>query len=246
MKPIIGITTYGRYESPVSTKYYKHYFATPSLYVDAVRRAGGLPVLLPPDEENIEEILQRIDGVIMAGGGDIDPKHYNGNINHPMVVRIDHERDAHEMRIIKLMAESKDKPVLCICRGMQLLNVTLGGTMTEHIPDIRDVDIHRDADGYWNDHDIDVVETSLLAKAMDTTKVQTVSGHHQAVDKIAPNLTIVASAPDGTVEGLELKGHPWMVGVQWHPERSAKDDVTQQKLFDVLVSLAREGVREAT
>lgn len=245
MKPIIGITTYGRYESPISTVYYKDYFATPSLYVDAVRRAGGLPVLLPPDEENISELMQRIDGVIVSGGGDINPKHYNGDVNHPKVVRLDHERDAHEMRIINLMADNKDKPVLCICRGMQLLNVTLGGTMTEHIPDVQDVDIHRSAEGYWINHDIEVVEESQLAKAMGTTQVNTVSGHHQAVNQIAPDLAVVASAPDGTVEGLELTGHPWMVGVQWHPERSAKSDQTQQKLFDVLVSLAKEGVKQA-
>ncbi|MEL6306512.1 MAG: gamma-glutamyl-gamma-aminobutyrate hydrolase family protein [Chloroflexota bacterium] len=243
MRPIIGITTSGRTDSFVESAYYKDFYTTPSLYVDAVERAGGIAILLPPtkpDSMNITKILSLIDGIIISGGGDIDPQHYGGNTDHEHVARIDRERDVFELALVKALADSreKDQPMLCVCRGMQVLNVAMGGTMTEHIPDIQPDDMHRADNGFWATHDIDVDGDSALATIMDANTVNTYSGHHQAVKTIGNGLRVVATAADGIIEGLELETHPWAIGVQWHPEKSAAEDTTQQKLFDALVAQA--------
>ncbi|MEO0598162.1 MAG: gamma-glutamyl-gamma-aminobutyrate hydrolase family protein, partial [Chloroflexota bacterium] len=135
-------------------------------------------------------------------------------------------------------SREKDQPMLCVCRGMQVLNVAMGGTMTEHIPDIQPDDMHRADNGFWATHDIDVDGDSALATIMDANTVNTYSGHHQAVKTIGNGLRVVATAADGIIEGLELETHPWAIGVQWHPEKSAAEDTTQQKLFDALVAQA--------
>ncbi len=242
MSAIIGITTYGANENKINSDYYEHYYAVPALYVDAVRRAGGIPVLLAPGETQIEKILEIVDGIIVSGGGDIRPENYGGNGSHPALTRQDSERDAMEIGIIREMVKRQDKPVLCICRGMQVLNVALGGTMYEHIPDIRDIDSHRNHDGHWTIHEVTVDADSKMANAMGSQTVNTYSGHHQAVKDIASALRVVAKSPDDIIEGLELDSHPWMVGVQWHPEKSAHEDDTQQALFNKLVEIARAGV----
>lgn len=242
MKAIIGITTSGRNENMYETKYYEHYYVAPHLYVEAVRQAGGIPILLPPGESNIGQILELVDGIIVTGGGDIIPEAYGGDEKHPAVNRLDKERDDFEFELIQQVMKSKDKPVLCVCRGMQVLNVALGGTMYEHIPDIREIDTHRNEVGYWQLHEVNVEPGSRMAEAMGSQIVNTYSGHHQAVKDIADGLRIVAKSPDNIVEGLESSTHPWMVGVQWHPEKSAREDVTQQALFDKLVEIARAGI----
>jgi len=132
--------------------------------------------------------------------------------------------------------EMKDKPVLCICRGMQVLNVALGGTLHAHIPDIREQDIHRSKEGLWTLHDCNVKVNSELAQIMGTENVNTYSGHHQAVNQVADHLQEVATAPDGIIEAVMAPDHPWLVGVQWHPEKSAATDPTQQGLFDAVVA----------
>lgn len=243
MTAIIGITTGGRFENMYNSKYYDHYYVVPDMYVQAVRVAGGIPILLPPGEMLLEEILTIVDGIIVTGGGDIIPSTYGGNDNHPAVNRLDKERDDFEFAIIQHMAQRKDKPVLCVCRGMQVLNVALGGSMYEHIPDIREVDTHRNqVDGYWQLHDVEIEDDSKMAEAMGSSIVKTYSGHHQAVKDIADGLRIVAKSPDDIVEGLEAIDHPWMIGVQWHPEKSAHEDKTQQALFNKLVEIARDGI----
>ncbi|MGJ3241013.1 MAG: gamma-glutamyl-gamma-aminobutyrate hydrolase family protein [Anaerolineae bacterium] len=235
MTTIIGITTSGLNEQMVQSPYYDHYYVVPDLYVAAVRRAGGIPILLPPGETDIESVLELVDGMVVTGGGDICPYVYGGNSDHASLTRQDPERDRFEIGIIQAMIVQRDQPVLCVCRGMQVLNVALGGTMYEHIPDIRDVDMHRNADGFWTVHDVQIRARSKLAQAMQSIQVQTYSGHHQAVKTIGEGLTVVAQAPDGIVEGLEVNVHPWMIGVQWHPEKSAQTDPTQQALFDTLI-----------
>lgn len=240
--PLIGITSTGRSDRFLESKYYNHFYAVPSLYVDAVQRAGGSAILLPPPTETtkdyINRILAMVDGVIISGGGDIDPQQYGGNREHPAVSGCDTERDTYEIALTRALAERNDIPTLCVCRGMQVLNVAMGGTMTEHIPDIQETDIHRDKGGLWTQHDIQVEAESQLAAIMGADCVTTFSGHHQAVKQIGEGLRVTASAPDGIIEGLQLYGHPWFVGVQWHPEKSAADDVTQQRLFDALVKQA--------
>ena len=239
-RPVIGITTGGRSEKTIHSVHYDEYYHVPALYVDAVRRAGGLPILLPPGETNWQDWLDVVDAVIISGGADVNPAEYDGNTQHQQLTKIDLERDASEITLARYVAEQKQIPTLCVCRGMQLLNVALGGSLHEHIPDVREQDIHRGPTGGWAVQKASIDSESLLARVTGTSEVETYSGHHQAVDKIAPGLQVVASAPDGIVEALELNRHPWLIAVQWHPEVSAKSDSTQQAIFDALVQKAAE------
>ena len=245
MKPLIGITTYGRGEKAIETLFYDEFFYLPTLYVDAVRRAGGVPVLLPPGEPDLTGWLEItagvVDGIIVSGGGDIDPVTYRGNRAHEQLHGIDQERDKSELGLLRNLVIKAELPLLCICRGMQALNVALGGTLTEHIPDVREKDMHRGANGGWTLQEVTVDPGSFLAEALGTTHLRAYSGHHQAVKDVAPGLQVAANAPDGIVEALELPGHPWLVAVQWHPEMSAATDPVQQRLFNRFVQKAGMG-----
>jgi len=238
MKPLIGITTYGRDERKIKTFYYDEFYYLPALYVDAVRRAGGTPVLLPPGGSDLQESLAAIDGLIVAGGGDVQPARYQGQDGHNSLAGIDVDRDASEIDLLRQATGMHSRPTLCICRGMQILNVALGGTLYEHIPDVREEDIHRAGDGGWTKHRIQVAAGSFLSQVMDATSVETYSGHHQAVKDVGQGLVVVARAADEIPEALELQGHPWLVAVQWHPEMSAASQPSQQRIFDSLVTAA--------
>jgi putative glutamine amidotransferase len=239
MPPIIGLTTYGVSESHTKTPFYNSFYALPGLYVDAVRRAGAIPLLIPPGDNHWKSLLNAVDAVILTGGTDVDPAHYNGNSEHPHLYAPDKIRDKTEIEFVRRIAATKNKPMLCICRGMQVLNVALGGTMHEHILDVREKDIHRNANGEWTTHNCYVESGSELARVMDAETVNTYSGHHQAVKDIAPGLQVVATASDGIIEALIMPEHPFLIGVQWHPEKSAASDPTQQRLFDGLVEAVR-------
>ncbi|MDH3308176.1 MAG: gamma-glutamyl-gamma-aminobutyrate hydrolase family protein, partial [Acidimicrobiia bacterium] len=155
----------------------------------------------------------------------------------PRVQAPDPERDASELALTAELIE-RDVPSLFVCRGMQVLNVSLGGTLHAHIPDLGIGDLHRDDEGFWTYHDVTAVEGSRVAEAMGTFSAKPCSGHHQAVDVVATQLTVTASAPDGIVEAVELQDKTWIVGVQWHPEVSAGEDPSQQALFDRLVAVS--------
>ena len=234
MQPLIGLTMYGRIERPVPSEHYEEHYSVPFVYVDAIRRAGGVPVLLPPGEPHTDRWLDGLDGVVIAGGTDIDPGRYD-QPRTPAVLIADAERDESEIELTRGLLE-RDVPTLFVCRGMQVLNVTLGGTLHPHIPDLGIGDIHRDKEGLWAYHDVEAVEGSRVARAMGAASVMTYSGHHQAIDEVAAGLTVTASAPDGIIEALEVDDATWAIGVQWHPEVSAHDDQTQQALFDALVA----------
>lgn len=238
--PLIGLTTYGRYERDISNEYYDHFYLIPTEYVDAVRRAGGVPILLPPGEMNWQRWLDATDAIIVIGGADIHPGTYGGNPEHPNLTQFDVERDKSEIALVRMLVDDATQPLLCICRGMQLLNVALGGTLYEHIPDVVDEDIHRNKTGYWANQPLVANADSKLAAVMGTTEVTTTSGHHQAVKKVADGLEVTAKAADGIIEALEVSDHPWALAVQWHPEKTAHIDPTQQRLFDELVAAARE------
>ena len=228
--PIIGLTTYGRNE--------KNAYTLPAEYIDAVRRAGGVPLLLPPGETNLAEVLPLLDGVILSGGGDIDPALYGGE-QHPTIYMIDAERDTFEVELTKAVL-AKQTPLLCICRGTQVLNVALGGTLIEHLPDVVGEDIpHRAPPRLPTSHPVAVEPESRLAEVMGQMEVTTASWHHQAVRDLAPGLQVVAHAPDGTIEAVEMPNHPWLIAVQWHPELTAAKDTSQQRLFDALVEAAK-------
>lgn len=227
-RTIIGITTYGRNE--------QNRYSVPAEYVDSIRRAGASAVLLPPGEHVVEEWLAIVDGVILAGGGDIDPDHYGGEA-HETIYAIDRERDGSELVLARRIVDT-GLPTLGICRGVQILNVALGGTLHEHVPDVFGDDIaHRLPPREPTSHAIDVAPDSGLARILGETRFESPSWHHQAVDGVASTLRVAARAPDGVIEAVEMPDHPWLYAVQWHPELSRNDDV-QQRIFEALVEAA--------
>ena len=236
-RPIIGITTYGRDED--------NRFRLPCLYVDAVRRAGGVAVLIPPGEEPGEEIFSIVDGVILAGGGDIDPALYGGTQARNDLQRRRGTRQS-ELALARHLAGSS-VPTLGICRGHQVINVALGGTLYEHLPEVvGDRVVHRLPPREPTEHPIVVAEGSRLASLLGETSFVAASWHHQAIRKLASGLSAVAQAPDGTIEGCEMHSHPWFFSVQWHPELTAHASPTQQRLFDSLVEACRQRIARAT
>ncbi len=227
--PLIGITTYARDEG--------NQVHLPAEYVDAVRRAGGCAVLLPPGEPQLDVVLGKLDGLIIAGGGDIDPQCYGG-VHHPSVYMLDRERDDMELALARRVLDSQ-LPTLCICRGTQILNVVLGGTLHVHLPDVvGETILHRAPPREPTPHPVEVDDSSRLAKLMGQTACEPMSWHHQAIDQLGTGLQVVARAADEVIEAVEYPNHPWLIGVQWHPELSAADDVAQQRLFDELVGAA--------
>ncbi|HXV99398.1 MAG TPA: gamma-glutamyl-gamma-aminobutyrate hydrolase family protein [Anaerolineae bacterium] len=228
-RPIIGITTYGRND--------KGLFGIDVEYVEAIRRAGGIPVLLPPGELYQDELLERLDGLIISGGGDVEPGRYQG-ADHAAIEYVDPERDASEIKLAQIVVEA-GLPALNICRGAQVLNVALGGTLIEHLPDeVGDEMDHRATPEGFVHHPVTIEPNSRLSGIVGQTEVTSASWHHQAVRQLAPSLKAVAFAADGTIEALEMPGHPWLIAVQWHPESIAAHDPANQRLFDALVEAA--------
>lgn len=228
--PLVGVTTYGRGE--------KNRFMLPGEYVDAVRRAGGVPLLLPPGDARADEILDIVDAVVFTGGGDADPGLYGGN-HHTTVYMVDSERDGAELRLAARVLEL-DMPTLAICRGAQMLNICQGGTLIEHLPDeVGESVLHRAPPREPIHHTVRVEEDSKLAGILGATDFSCASWHHQAIRRVAKGFRVVARAPDGTIEAMEMRSHRWLYAVQWHPELTAAEDPVQQRLFDALVVAAR-------
>lgn len=229
--PVIGITTFGQNEYG---NYCSHH-----AYVEAVRFAGGLPVLLPPGEPDPAAILNVVDGLIFTGGGDIDPATYNGDL-HPTIARVDPQRDAFELTLARLVLNT-DIPVLGICRGLEVLVVTSGGTLVSHIPDeYGEVVEHTKDRIHTSEHRVQIMPESRLATMIGTTEATIVSWHHQAASTVPPGWRVTAYAADGLIEALEHEHHPWAIAVQWHPELSLNDPL-QQRLFQALVKAAWSG-----
>lgn len=235
--PIIGLTTYGRNERYIDYPYYDEFYFIPADYVDAVRRAGGVPMLLPPGETNWQRWLDVTDGIVVIGGCDVSPSEYGGDVAHPKLTVLDPERDASELALVRELVEETQQPFLAICRGMQVVNVALGGTLHEHVADTLSEDIHRGEDDGWAVQPLKA--TGATADVMGSADVSTYSGHHQAVKRVADRVVVEGVAEDGVIEALRVSNHPWALAVQWHPEKSAETDPTQQSLFDQLVEQAR-------
>jgi putative glutamine amidotransferase len=203
--------------------------------VDVVRVAGGVPVVLPAVEGEIPEALDSIDALILPGGGDVDPAHYGG-IRHEANYGISGERDGFELALARAALSRPDLPILCICRGMQLLNVALGGDLVAHIPDhYGDAVIHRHPELQATQHPVRIDPASRLARMLGETDLVVHSVHHQAVGRLGKGLRAVAWSPDGVVEAVESDNHRFVLGVQWHPELAALADERQRRLFEVLV-----------
>ncbi len=245
MKPLIGVTTYGRYETEFQNTDYGPIYFTTADYVDAIRKAGAQIVLVSPGESVFPDILDRLDGIVFSGGADIDPVQYGGDRGHPALGRHDGERDRVEIAGVRASLGHPDMPILCICRGMQVLNVALGGTLFEEVSDREDSGPHRDPDGEPVMHEARVLAGTRTAAALGTLHAHVSSEHHQGLRTAASVLTVTAWAPDGLIEAVEHVDHPWCIGVQWHPEITARTDPVQQRLFNVLVSAAQEHCNRA-
>jgi putative glutamine amidotransferase len=191
-------------------------------YVEAVQSAGALVLMLAPDQELLshpEEALDLIDGLVLAGGADIDPASY-GEQPHPETLDTVPERDRFEIALVRA-AIKRDLPVLGICRGMQLINVAYGGTLLQHLPERFGHHEHLRVPGTFDgaDHDVELVEGSLAAQAAGETHHATKSHHHQGVDRLGEGLQISGcSALDGLPEAIEIPSKRFVLGVQWHPE----------------------------
>jgi putative glutamine amidotransferase len=204
-------------------------------YVKAVLRAGGIPLLIPPGAcgGNYESLLTRLDGLLFSGGGDIDPAYFNGT-PHKKVYGIIPDRDELEINLVRLAAQL-GFPFLGICRGIQVINVALGGTLFTHIADQLPQALKHDHDDYaFIAHKVQVEPNSRLRHIMHASEVETNSLHHQGVENLAPSLAAVAVSADSLVEAVEIPGHPFGLAVQWHPE-GMPDSPQMQALFRAFV-----------
>lgn len=202
-------------------------------YVDAVAAAGGVPVLLPPVEHGATEALDALAGLVLTGGADVDPARY-GEEQHAETAGLRPDRDSWELDLCT-EALARDLPVLGVCRGLQVMNVALGGTLTQHLPDAVGNDHHRPQVGVFGGVRVRLAPGTGLAELLGG-ELAVRCHHHQAIDRLAADLTPVGWAPDGTVEAVELPTRRFALGVQWHPEED-RDDV---RLFTALVTAAAE------
>lgn len=227
-RPVIGITTYretarwGVWNCPA--------VLVPADYVRHVSGAGAVPVLLPPIAADVE-VLDRLDGLVLAGGADVDPARY-GAERSPRTGPASADRDEAELALLAAAVE-RDLPVLAVCRGLQLLTVLRGGSLVQHLPDVVGSDVHVPSPGTYGDNVVRVASGSRLAGLIGTEAVWACH-HHQAVERLGDGLTATAWAQDGTVEAAELDGARFVLGVQGHPE--VGDDA---RLFAGLVEATR-------
>ena len=211
-------------------------FSSSQPYSRAIARAGGVPVLVPPIPvlaDNAVTVLQHFDGVLLPGGGDVDPRRYGQTPTAEQLYGIVTDHDELDMAVA-LAAIELDLPMLALCRGMQVLNVALGGTLQQDIG----------SDDHWmREHTVHLQEGSKVAEACGTTALEHChSVHHQSLDRVADRLTPTGWAPDGQLEAVELRDATWIVGAQWHPEDTAPRQPRQQALYDELIRRAAGGV----
>jgi len=219
-------------------------------YLDSVLRAGGEPVVISPqaiDDPEADELITRFDGLILMGGGDVNPALY-GQEAGPHIYGVLESQDHFETSLLQA-ALRQGKPVLAICRGMQLANVVLGGTLVQDLSDLVNASelIDHKPTGFpvgaeYTLHDVRLDADSILSKAVGSTTIQGASFHHQGIGTLAPGFKAVGWAPDGLLEAIEHENH-WLVGVQWHPEDTSADDPQQQRIYEAFVERARSSSR---
>lgn len=204
-------------------------------YTWAIERTGMLPLVIPPldDERAVADLIATVDGLLLTGGEDVDPALY-GARPHPATEEPHAERDRAELLLLAA-ARDAQLPTLAICRGLQVANVALGGTLVQDIPSERRSAIDHAPAGKREQrtHEVHLETDSRLAVAVGASVISVNSSHHQALDRVAPGLTVSATAPDGIVEGAEWSGDWWLLGVQWHPEELvATEEGWDRSLFD--------------
>ena len=227
-QPVIGLTSYlepakwGAWDQPAAL--------IPWNYVNKLQAAGASVVILPPDADN-HEAISRLDGLVMAGGADIEPARY-GAVHQEGTDKPRVERDASELGLYRA-ARDANLPVFGICRGLQIMAVAHGGSLHQHLPDVVGSTLHRDAPGTFNDHGATFTPGSLIADLVGATEVTVNSSHHQAVNSPG-DLTVTGYAEDGTIEVCEDPAAKFVLGVQWHPEFS-NDEMVSENLFRAFV-----------
>lgn len=242
MRPIIGITcsrlvggSWGTY----SPGYFMDY--TYDAYSRAILTCGGAPLLVPvaQNESSLEGIVERLDGLVLTGGPDIHPRFYNEQ-PRPGLGELDADLDVTELAIARKAIEA-DLPVLAICRGIQLLNVCMGGTLYQDIPDqVKDSISHQQkADKGTLTHTVQVEDGTLLHRLLGVETLWVNGKHHQALKDVAAALKVAARAPDGVIESVEHPGKRFVLGVQWHPEGTWEKDPHSRRLFSAFVSVAQ-------
>ncbi|GAA4743104.1 gamma-glutamyl-gamma-aminobutyrate hydrolase family protein [Nocardioides endophyticus] len=224
--PIIGVAAN---EGPISFgPWSRPAVFVPSAYLERLRDLGAVPVLLPPGVP-AEEVVTLLDALLLIGGADVDPSHYGAD-PHEMTVPADEPRDVTDLALTRA-AIARDLPMLAICRGLQVLNVALGGSLTQHLPETVGHHDHLARADEFVRHEVSLVNPVTGAREISSVP----SYHHQALDQVAPDLEPWAWAPDGTIEAACHKTATWIHGVQWHPEMG-----DELKVFDQFVAVAIE------
>ncbi len=239
-RPLIGITAFEtRHREPPHSPIY----ALNRRYVRAIEEAGGAPVMVPPglDDASLQTIFERLDGLLLPGGGDIDPACF-GEAPHPSLTELSAERDSMELSLAHRAVDA-EKPLLAICRGIQVLNVALGGSLVQDIPtqlpgslahSFDATKVARDA----ATHEVQIEAGTQLQAVMGVERAGVNSWHHQALKRVAAGLKVVARSPDGVIEAIEMPGHRFAIGVQWHPEWLTERQPEMRRLFVALVRAA--------
>ena len=231
-KPLIGIGSDVAHKEGQRDRAFAY-----TTYVDSLRRAGAVPVLIPPQPENAAELIDDLDGILLAGGDDCDPAAY-GEAPHPSVEPMDPRRQANDLTLARA-ARQRGIPTLGICLGVQMMNVAAGGTLIQDIASSIDTDIdHASEPADRHRHEVLIESDTHLADILGARQLNVNSSHHQAIGRVADALRVTAHAPDGVIEGLEDPAHPFYVGVQWHPEDMAREE-SASALFGAFVEAAR-------
>ena len=235
-RPIIGIT--GELEAARWGTWIREAVVSPVSYTRAVERAGGTPIILPPvPASSVPVLIAGLNGLVLTGGRDVDPSLYD-EAPHEQTDLPDHRRDRFELILTRAAIEA-DLPFLAIGRGMHILNVARGGTLTQHLPDRIGNESHKPDPVKMTIHDVQVSAPSKLGGVLGET-AQVPAAHHQAINRIGNGLLTVAWTMDQVVEAIEMQGHRWGLGVQWNPEDG--DDL---RLFEALVTVAKSVAAQA-